>query len=1300
MDIGSVLADRFEIEMPLGSGGMGAIFRARDRMTGERVAVKIVHGNHKPVYDRFIREARLLAELSHPAIVKYVAHGPTPSGAPFLAMELLQGEDLQQRLKSKELSVEETLTMCVRVSDALAVAHARGIIHRDIKPPNVFLPDRDVSKAKLLDFGIAHFASGTRVSTRTGMVLGTPGFMAPEQARGEKTVDARADIFALGCVLYRCLAGTSPFPGTDLIAILAKLILEEPVPLARIRQDLPRELYELASQMLAKDPAQRPSNTAAITKTLKEIAHKIRETSISSDADRTGVVAITADEQRLMSVIVASPVVDVYDDTSPAQDAAHKRLVESIRIFGAEIATLANGSHVATLTTTGELVDRAAQAARCALAMRTALPNDEIVLATGRHFLEGWIPLGEVLDRAALMMRDALARNSSGGPRLGVRVDEVSAGLLDSRFEVGGDDLSLFLLREREPVEPAVRTLLGRATPCVGRERELSVLLATFAECVSEPTARPVLVTAAAGVGKSRLRYEFLRRLEVGEGAPLKVFMARGDPLGAGSPFRLLAQALRRDLGVLDGEALPVRRQKLRAKLSRHFLEPELSRVAEFLGELCGVPFPDEGSVQLRAARQDPMRMGDQMRRAFEDFVAAECAHASVLIVLDDLQWGDLPSVQLLDSTLRNLHERPLMVVALARPEIQDLFPQLWMERGLQQLHLGELSRKTSERFVREVLKENARPDLVAEIVDRAGGNAFFLEEMIRAVVDGRTDRLPDTVLAVVQARLDSLDPDARRILRAASTFGQAFWSGGIMALLGGTSTPSQADEWLDELQQREVITRRNESRFPGEREFTFRNAVVRDAAYAMFKEDDRVLAHRLAGEWLEKAGEPDAAALASHFEIGQAHSRAVSWYAKAAEQALEGNDFAAALARAKRGFALGALGEERGRLCLVQTEAHKWLGNNIDAKTAAGQALELLPAGSSAWLEALAVLATVSAKMGDHEQLLASANSVKSVPPKIAPAAYATAAARVAIQLLHTGHLDAADGLLKIAETVRSQVAADEPAMFACIYQARAIRSMFEGDVGAFTSLTKSAAKCFERAGDLRSAGTQRANVAYGYIELGAYAEAARSLREVLTTAERMGLKDLAAGARHNLGIALARQGELKEARTVEAAALKVALSQSNRRLECGCRTYLSTIHLLGADPIGAELEAKAALEILAVAPPMRAHAFGALSKALMAQGRAEEALEATKKALELMQAQTGVEEGESLVHAAHIECLIANGITSSIREALAIARDRLHARASRIADETWRDSFLHRVPDNARILELAHAWLDTAPS
>ena len=193
----------------------------------------------------------------------------------------------------------------------------------------------------------------------------------------------------------------------------------------------------------------------------------------------------------------------------------------------------------------------------------------------------------------------------------------------------------------------------------------------------------------------------------------------------------------------------------------------------------------EDKSVQLRAARQDAMLMGDQVRRALEDVVSAECAAGPLVLVLEDLHWGDLPTVRLVDGALRRNAERPLFVLALARPEIDQQFPALWADRGVQPMPLGALTRKAAEKLIRSVLGEAVAGSLLARLIELAEGNALYLEELIRAVGEGKGDALPESVVSMLEARLEGLEDEARRVLRAASVFGRVFWSGGVGALLG-----------------------------------------------------------------------------------------------------------------------------------------------------------------------------------------------------------------------------------------------------------------------------------------------------------------------------------------------------------------------------------------------------------------------------------------------------------------------------------------------------------------------------------
>jgi len=1305
MKPGDIVENRFVLEDVAGSGGMGTVYRALDRSSGSPVAFKVLRSASLDAAERFAREVRILAGLRHPGIVRYIADGRTAEGEMWLAMEWIDGESLSQRLTRGGLTASESVELVRRVAEALGAAHERGVIHRDLKPSNLYLAGGDLERVKVLDFGVARISDTS--STRTGVMVGTPGYMAPEQARGDKNVGARSDVFALGCLLFECLTGKPPFLGDNVMAVLAKVLLDDAPRVGVVRPDVPEALDDLVARTLAKNPDHRPrdgSELAAELATLGTITASDRPANVPT-------AALTSTERRLLCVVLIEvgtrepidadatiPSVPSMMDATLPSESSHPRdtIAEAIRpelkglreiaeAHGARLQRLVDGSLVVTLLGSGGTSDQAMQAARCALALKAQLATTPMALATGRGVMAGRWPVGEAIDRAAALL--VSARHAS--PHL-VRVDEVTAGLLDMRFEVGGDEAGLYLLGERDLIQ-ASRTLLGKPTPCVGRDRELGVLTGLFDECLSEPMARAVLVTGAAGIGKSRVRFELLRRIKARDEL-VELWIGRGDPMRTGSPFGMIAPALRRAAGILDGEPLEVRRQKLRARVMRN-ASAEVQRTTFFLGELIGVPFPDEDSIELHSARQDMQLMNDQLRRAFEHFLAIELSAQPVVIVLEDLHWGDLPTVKLIDSALRALPDRPWFVVALARPEIHELFPRLWADRGVQELRLDELTKRGSEKLVRQVLGDRATDALVAKLVDQAGGNAFYLEELIRAVAEGKSDEtVPETVLAVVQGRLERLEVDARRVLRAASVYGQQFWRGGVTKLLGGEARDSTVRSWLDELVERELVARAPKSRFTGEDEYLFRHATVREAAYAMLTEADRKLGHRLAGDWLQYTGETEAMVLAEHFDRGGEPARAALWYRPAVEQALAAGDFRGAANRAERGVTCGASGETLGLLRRAQAEAHKWLGELGEAQRYALEAMELLLAGSSAWFAAAAEAAETSGKIGDIEALNATGGALMHTPDldgDLAPRV--SAMAHAAFQLYNNGRYQAAEALLDMIDSFASEVR--DPRIIARIYQTRSSRAMFAGDSGAYVVSEQAAALAFEEAGDLRNTVMQHGHVGYAYLEIGAYAEAERWLRKALEGGTRMGLQNVVATAKHNLGRALMHQGRLDEAMAIESEAIAAFVAQGDRRLESASRSYLADILAARGDQASAEREIRQGLQVVQAAS--RPQQLAALAQVLLATNRATEALASAREGNDLLEALGGVEEGESLVRLTYAQALQATGDAERARTAIRRARDRVLERAAKITDPEWRASFLENLPENARTLSLARELL-----
>ncbi|MDI1429804.1 protein kinase domain-containing protein [Polyangium sorediatum] len=1299
MKPGDVVADRFELEKVAGSGGMGKVFRAKDRKTGGIVALKVLWAHaHQDTETRFVREAELLEGLDHPGIVRHMAHGLGAEGEPWLALEWLEGETLGERLRRTGLDAAESVGVARRVAEALGVAHAAGIVHRDLKPANIFLVGQSATDVRLLDFGIARVEGGEAL-THTGYVLGTPAYMAPEQARGSKRIDARADVFALGCVLFHCLTGRPPFAAEEMHAALLKVVLEEAPRVSSLRTGVPEALDALVARMLAKAPKDRPKDGIAAAAEIAALGIIEDTDAIEASLRPSG---LTGKERRVVSLVltklpageraprageseVFAPTLELAGAETAIEAGGRARSLEAIvERYGGRLDALSDGTLVVSLLSTGAATDQAARAARSALDLRAALPEAPMALVAGAEVSSEGLPMGAVIERGVRL----LGKKAAAGKAPPIRLDDVMAGLLDVRFDVDGDEGGLYLRGERDVAE-AARTLLGRPTHCVGRESEMAILMALVDECFDEPLSRAAVILAAPGMGKSRLRHELLRKVREQRDS-IGVWVGQGDPMSQNSPFALVGQMLRGQAGLSGGMPLDVQRQRLRARLGRHLAGKALERAMMFLGPLAGVAPADEESIELRAARRDPLLMGDQIRAAWEDLLRVETDERPAMLILEDLHWGDRPTVKLVDEMLRALPERPIFVLALSRPDLPEIFPRLWEGRPLQEIRLKELSKKAAERLVREVLGDRIPDVMVARLVERAGGNAFYLEELIRAAESGRAAELPETVLAMVEARLIALAPEARRLLRAGSVFGQVFWRGGAAALLGEGLREDALAPMLADLCARELVVKRAQSRFPAQEEYAFRHALVREAAYAALTEADRALGHALAGGWLEEAGERDVVVLAEHYERGGVPARAATWYRRAAEQALEGNDFRAAIERAEKG-ARGASAEARGELAWIQAEAFRWLGEAAEASARAARAMQALPRGSGAWYGAAATAASMLVRLGQKDALEDLAKAVRAPGAEAmgssAPAV--SAVAHVAASLLHAGEHAGAEELIGQLGMVAWPIAERDQGVAARLYALHASRALCAGDPAASLLATERSIPAFLATGNRRDACVGRVNAAHARIQLGLFAEAERDLVELLGEARRLGLSNVAALAKQNLGPALAARGALEEAEKHVREAIADFAKQSNRRQEGRARIYLSALLLARGDLEAAEIEAEGAAEALAAIGPLRAFALAAWARALLAQGNWPSGLGIAGAAMGLFASLGGMEEGEALLRLVYAEALVASGSAASGKTAIFQARTRLLARANRMTDGAMRESFLERVPENARTME-----------
>jgi tetratricopeptide (TPR) repeat protein len=555
---------------------------------------------------------------------------------------------------------------------------------------------------------------------------------------------------------------------------------------------------------------------------------------------------------------------------------------------------------------------------------------------------------------------------------------------------------------------------------------------------------------------------------------------------------------------------------------------------------------------------------------------------------------------------------------------------------------------------------------------------------------------LPETVLGMVEARLSALQTESRRVLRLASIFGEIFWTNAVQSLLGNEGFTS-VNAALTELVRLEVLTHRKERRFSGEDEYAFRHALVREGAYAMLTERDRQAGHALAGDWLERAGELDAAALAEHFERGGERRRAAVWHAKAAMRALPGNDMQAVLTAVERGLSAEPDTETATLLWAIRTQAAHISNDHELSLQAAEETMQRATPGSFWHCRALG-LGLISAAVQRRYDLLpiymGRLLTVEPVPHDIA--AIAGMFMNAIYVLLLGAQREAALLYLNRLRALAAKSQGYEPAITGAVAFASANWARdVERDSWAALALTAEAERHFTAAGEPHIAINALAAQAVNSHDLGAFDEALVFVDRLLARARP--------GSTPAILSALPRSAVLLELGAIDEA-LEVARCLIEQP---DTSAYVSVGHFIRAEAglLRGDLDAcEAAIDAAATAMT----GFGNLdrgwsgikAKLLLARGRARDAVDMVSEAIG-RDRQAGVFNARHREHLLiRAEALMAAGDEDAARAAIREAQDDLLQCARKITDPTYRKSFLERISWNARIVQLARQWLGAEPS
>jgi serine/threonine protein kinase len=1297
-----LVAGRFRIEREVGRGAAGIVYRAGDAVTGVQVALKVIaSGNAEPHEQaRFAREGQVLSELDHPGIVRVVAFGALEAacndgagrrleeGSPYIAMEWLDGEDLQARQRRAPLGLRQALEVGRQVAGALAAAHDAGVVHRDIKPSNIFIlggeilpssgvvlgtdggpesppnpPGSDGLRAKLVDFGVA-VSNDVRL-TRTGAVVGTPAYMAPEQARGDATADARSDIYSLGATLFELVAGRPPHMGPNSIATLARLVTTPAPRLSELLASVPPLLDDLISRMLGSDPEGRPGSAREVAAELEEL---LRDPSLpelgrlpESRSERGGAGSGT----RFVTTLVALHV-------GRGEERAWE--LERLREQGADALPLGDDSIVAHLGAQRAYGDEGTRALELGLALSAR--GARVGVATGRMRVDRTRSTGEVVDQASALAREA-------GPG-GLYVDATTADLARGRFQF-------------KMVSPGMAMVVGLGqrrdgaalAPFVGRDAEFIATLAAYDRSVEDATPVVVTLSGPPGIGKSRLGREFAARLMArpeGEGGragrvPLLVTV-RCESYGRGQALGVAADGLRSLLALPKGASLD---QATRAVGERRLHHQDGGLLARLLANQ---PFLE--GIDPRGAR-------DALYLSMTELVLGVCAAEPCALIIEDAQWSDPESVAWIDHLLGRAGSRPLFVMMLMRPAFWRSQGQRFVGRDHVRVELRPIARRATREIARAMIGAAATDAMLDQVAQQAAGSPLFAEELGRVVAAGKDMGTAPTIEAAIQVSLDALEEGSREAVVRASVFGMSLWDAGLAAL----GVP-EVEASLRRLVAAELLVELPASRFAGTREFLFKHALVRDVAYTSAGDDRRRQLHAGAARWLASMGE-DAATVAQHFDLGGEHEEAANHWEIAARRALATNTLREAVTMADRALTFAVGKQTAFARALLLDEAYSRLDARASERDSAIRAM------SENVFDEASELRTLGAR-ARYDDACASGSDIEDRLQRVRERAReldlvdeeARCSAALAHRYAFAGELAQAEReaahLLDLTE--RRQIvwaAVDAWQVLAVVHQTR-------GELATALEARRSAARAARAAGLQEREAILTMNVGFALTTIGAWEEALSELQAGISKAQEIG----SAGAvRHGQMTLLCWAATYGADARVDAALAEPRANADEAAAGTWVvrdRATLGILFYRGCELLRGEnaqlTKARSLLKTAAEAYRSTDNrdvlpvALGFWAEAERRFGHADQALEIAREAARLVEAGAPSLLNEAMIFLALHDACVDLGDLRGARDAMQRGIGPLMRRLKGLEGTPYTRGFLLGLPHNSALLAAAEAY------
>jgi tetratricopeptide (TPR) repeat protein len=902
--------------------------------------------------------------------------------------------------------------------------------------------------------------------------------MAPEQARGDGEVDARADLYALGATLFEMIAGRPPHVGPTPIAILARLVTTHAPRLSEVFVNAPPQLDEMMARLLATAPAERPASAAEVARELREIAGELSaempdgltRNFTSEEIPTANATTDKAGGTRLVTTIVATHV---------SKGTVRTRLLTHLRARGADATELGGDAIVCHLGVRKTVGDEALTALD--LGLRLAKIGATVGVATGRTRIDRTRPTGEVVDRAAALARDA----SRGQVLADTTTTELTRGRYELQLRGDGSAIVGTALRGKKDYAGGV--------PFVGREAELAQIVAAFDRSVDDRAPIVVTVTGAPGMGKTRLRREALSRIASHATTP-RVLFARCESFSKAHALGVVADVARALTGVAKGAPLQ-----------------EALDATDVLMGVSGVPCTHSSReliARLLANEALPEVDGtrgarDALWLVLTDMLVGMTKRNPLAVVLEDIQWADAESLSWVDHLLARAADHPVFVLGAARPSFWREDSSRFEGRDHVRIELRPLSRRQARSIAASILGERATGEkgeaIVESIAQQSAGLPLFAEELARIAAAGRDASDAPTIEAAMQVHLDALDDFGRDAASKLAVFGQGGWDVGLEAI----GVP-HSSEVLRELAAAEILVEQAHARFANTREYAFKHALMREVAYASLGEEQLREYHRRAGLWLARVGEDDAI-VARHLELGGDEIAAAQYLEKAARRALTAHALAESVALAEK--ALAFAGDKPTQFARAQLLDEAW--SRLDAR--AGERDTAVRAMQEAIYDKASEVRAAGARVryedacGGGADTSGRLNEVRRAAQEAGlPDEEARCAAALAARYAYAGELDAAqsvaDDLLVLAQRHTIPVAAVDA------WQTLAVVRQARGEVASALEARRSAAQTASGASLKTREATLLINVGFALTTMGARDEARDAIERGIALGQAIG--------------------------------------------------------------------------------------------------------------------------------------------------------------------------------------------------